>query len=147
MERIYQVCAQKGLTMIQYIQSSSNARLLVSDKGFRRSTPLDKRFKYLTKCFSIFLTCNAESKRYNFIITVNSSKDSNNILPFLRTYVLNQIICQIITYSLSIKFEIFLHSRTNCNKYLRYFAFRNGKSIHTDIIIMFFELFDNICNC
>jgi hypothetical protein len=76
---------------------------------------MNERFKDLAESFSCFLAGNTNTKRYDFIIAVDSRENSYCILSLLRAKFLNEIVSEVIAHYLTIGMKVLFHLWTHSN--------------------------------
>jgi hypothetical protein len=133
------------LHVLKSFNCTNHSLLLVCDETLRLSMNLYKRLKYVCEGFRCFDAGNCDTKGYNTIITVDSSKYSHCILVIIICALLYNVISQVIAHYLTIKLKKLLHFRTDCYENVRKRVWLQWKWIHADVIVLSFKLFDDIC--
>ena len=76
--------------------------MLISDERARRSILLNESLKDHAKSRSSLHTGNSYAKGDDLVVTVDSSEDTHSVLTTIGTYLLDQVVGEVIANSLTI---------------------------------------------
>ena len=118
--------------------------LLVSNEGTRRTTDLDESFEDHAESWLCLHAGDGYSEGNHLVVAVDSSENTNSILLASGTYLLDQIIGEVVANGLAICSKVALHLRTDSNNNVRELTFRYWERIKAEVVVSSLKLFDEL---